>query len=300
VANGSKAGATMQRYVSYARFSPRPNAKDCDSVEVQNADILEAVKKRGDGFLIMADMYSDKDTSGRKSYLARVGLSAAIKSLKQGDILVVRNWDRLARSMFAFLEIERVVFKKRARMLSLEEGLWNGEDDSEWLRMTMLAVFAEYQRRTIAKRTKTKMRQHQANGRYMGGKRPFGYSIGIKNVKVKDGMRADRKYLMPIPGEQETVERIVELRDERKFNWAQIARTLLAEGRRCFGSKIWDQTTVQNIYNRECPRIQRAKAIAALTAATLEAQQLRLTGPVEVVHDQPDQGDANNEAENLS
>jgi DNA invertase Pin-like site-specific DNA recombinase len=242
----------MQRYISYARFSPRPNAKDCDSVEVQNADLLEAVAGRADGHLILADMFDDKDASGRSSLFNRPGLEKAIAALKPGDILIVRSWDRLARSLFVQLEVARLIDKKRAKLLSLTESWWDTGDDNLWLSNMIRAVMAEYQRRQISKTTKSKMLKHQSNGLYMGGRAVFGYKVKGEPGTDKDGKaKIVNKKLIPIPSEQETIAKIIELHDERCFTWPEIARTLAAEGRMISGKKKWHPNVVRRIYQRE-------------------------------------------------
>jgi DNA invertase Pin-like site-specific DNA recombinase len=230
------------RYLIYARFSPRRDAATCPSTDVQLADLCRWVSDTNPEAEILE--FRDDDTSG-KTY-DRTGLKAALDTLKRGDILLVRDWDRLARDLYVQLKIARIVTKKQAGLRAINGGNWRDVNDPAIeLLSNIMASYAQYQRAMISKKTSQKMRQHQANGRYMGGNPPFGM-----RVKEDGGV----KKLIPIPAEQETIQRIIELRDQRQFRWKQIACTLGNEGRKINGSRIWAANVVRRVYIRQKQR----------------------------------------------
>jgi DNA invertase Pin-like site-specific DNA recombinase len=223
------------------------------SCEIQFADIQAWIRNQHSNAEILE--FRDDDTSG-KSY-ERAGLKAALAELKRGDMLVVRDWDRLARDLYVQLKIAKLVGKRKASLRAIYGGNWRDVNDPAIeLLSNIMASYAQYQRAMISKKTSQKMRQHQANGLYMGGNPPFGM-----RVKEDGGV----KKLIPIPAEQETIQRIIELRDQRLFRWKQIACTLGNEGRKINGSRIWAANVVRRIYIRKKLKTQYTSSIAPVT-----------------------------------
>jgi site-specific DNA recombinase len=227
------------RYIAYARFSPRRDADKCPSCLVQLEDIRRWILAASPGAEIIE--FSDEDVSGKT--LSRPALQAALKAMKRGDVLIVRDWDRAARNLYAQLKLARMIDQKKAEMRAIYGGPWRDvKDPAIRLLSNMLASVAEYQRELTSLKTSKKMLRHQAEGRCMGSKPPFG-----KKIKIVDG----KKRLITVLEEQETIKRIFELRDVHQFVWTQIARTLGNEGRKISGSKIWAPNVVRRIYKRE-------------------------------------------------
>src|SRR3990170_3712474 len=96
----------MKKIILYARFSPRPNAAECDSADNQIADLLADAAKRGET-VDPADIYKDEDWASGDDW-NRPGLWAAVRAVTPGAELRVRNFDRLARdvSIMAFVRYE--------------------------------------------------------------------------------------------------------------------------------------------------------------------------------------------------
>jgi DNA invertase Pin-like site-specific DNA recombinase len=233
------------RYIIYARFSPRRDAATCPSSDVQLADLRRWVLETNPESKILE--FRDDDTSG-KTY-EREGLKAALDTLKRGDMLVVRDWDRLARDLYVQLKVARAIEKKKAQLCAIYGGNWRDvKDPAIELLSNIMASYAQYQRAMISKKTSEKMRLHQANGKYMGGNAPFGYRKKAFGTETR---------LVPIPEEQVTIKKIIEYHDDRDFRWKQIACTLGNEGRKINGSKLWFPNVVRRIYNREKKKFAR-------------------------------------------
>jgi DNA invertase Pin-like site-specific DNA recombinase len=174
----------MKRHcILYARFSPRRNADECESIEAQ----LDFCKKYcEENNINVVGEYSDKALSGGEE--DRPELWAAIAALKPGYVLVVYRLDRLARSVYLSDIIERAIKAKKASFLSIAgEGTWT-DSDEDFLIRKILQALAEYERKVIAARTKAAMLRHQANGRLMGSVPPYGWKLDPENKKriVKD------------------------------------------------------------------------------------------------------------------
>jgi len=152
----------------------------------------------------------------------RDGLWDAIENLGRGDVLVVYNLERLARSVYYSHILERDIKKQGAAFVStLGEGTWNDVDTPEdKCQRNMLRVFGEYNREASNARTSAAMRRHMRKGIKMGGKVPYGLMVDP----------ADKTKMIPNPDEQKIIERIKKLRIDEKLNFRQIARRLKAEG----------------------------------------------------------------------
>ncbi len=227
----------MTHAVLYARFSPRPNASECESIDRQLEDLVAYCDRMG---WAVRDTFDDAGVSGAE--MERDGLSASIAALKRGDVLLVRNIDRLARDNLFSEMIQREVTMRGARVVSAAgEGTLDDTAEQRFVRQIFQA-FAELQRSQISERTKKRMLIHQANGRRMSDRTPYGTR--------RDP--ADATKLILDDDEQRTIERIVELRGSEEGEtpgYRAIARHLDAEGRQCRGH-AWHHSMVKRVLER--------------------------------------------------
>jgi len=158
--------------IIYARFSPRRNSDDCESIEAQ----LDFCRKWcRENNVKIAGEYADRALSGGDE--DRPELWAAIAALGRGYVLVVYRLDRLARSVYLSDIIERAIKTKKATFLSIAgEGTWS-DSDEDFLIRKILQALAEYERKVIGARTKAAMLRHQANGRLMGSIPRYGFML---------------------------------------------------------------------------------------------------------------------------
>lgn len=189
----------MANCILYARFSPRPNSAECESVSKQLSEMREYCAKRK--FTIIAE-FSDEAMSG--SDADRPGLWDAIYSLKRDYLLLVRSWDRLARDSYLAEIIQMQVQKKGCTILSItQESTSQNNPESKLVRTILLAI-AEYQRQIIRARTRAAMLRMQKEGRRMCAAHllPYGRMIDPNNPAL----------MLDNPDEQAIINRIVEWR----------------------------------------------------------------------------------------
>ncbi len=164
--------------ILYARFSPRKNANECESIEAQ-VDFCRAWCKKNN--VKVVGEFADRALSGADE--DRPGLWAAIAALERGYVLVVYRLDRLARSVYLSDIIERTVNKRKATFLSIAgEGTWS-DSDEDFLIRKILQALAEYERKVIGARTRAAMLRHQAHGRLMGSIPPYGFKLDPDNSR---------------------------------------------------------------------------------------------------------------------
>ena len=227
-----------QRPFLVARFSPRRNAEDSESIETQ-FDLCRAYCERH-GLQIVAE-FEDRALSGNDE--DRPGLWAALESLKRGDARVAYKLDRLARDVYLSGLIHRKAAKRGATVQAVEGGS-NGDTPEQRMIRQVLQAFAEYERRVIAARTKAAMLRHQAAGGRMSALPPYGWQTDPD----------DSARLVKVPAEQAVIRRIAELRAEGK-GYREIARAFDAEKIPARGKGGWHRPTVKgNLQRLEGPR----------------------------------------------
>ncbi|MGL1889781.1 MAG: recombinase family protein [Reichenbachiella sp.] len=113
-------------------------------------------------------IYGDHGVSG--TVTERKGLNEVLEALKDGDTLVVWKIDRLGRSTIHLLLLLDELRQRGVDFIAITQGI-NTTTASGRMMFSMLAVFAEFERETIAERTKAGMQAAKKRGTHIG--RPF-------------------------------------------------------------------------------------------------------------------------------
>lgn len=221
-----------QKAVIYTRFSPRRNADESESCEIQLAFCEQHCAKLG---LDVASVVHDPDASGADEF--REKLWSAIDSLRKGWVLVVYRRDRLARNVYLSEQINRTVERKGASICAVSGDI-SGESPEIRMIRQVLASVAEYERKIISIRTSHAMRHHQAHGRKMSSNCPYGWQDG------PDGQ------MIPDPAEQ-TVVADIAARHDAGDSFAAITAWLNRERKNLARHGAWNPKTVRKICLRE-------------------------------------------------
>jgi DNA invertase Pin-like site-specific DNA recombinase len=153
----------MPLAVLYARFSPRPDAEDCDSVEKQ----LERCHAYsiGHGYTVVAK-HHDKDLSGGRAD-NRPGLQKAIAAAcDRKAVLVVSSLSRFARCTKDAIDLAERLSAAGADLAVIQENVNTRSPMGRFI-FTLFSALAQLEREQIAERTSTAMIRHQAKGRRM-------------------------------------------------------------------------------------------------------------------------------------
>jgi len=228
--------------ILYARFSPRPNAADCESCKAQLADLREYAATHG--YEVIGE-FSDDALSGGDGWEDRPGMLAASAACKKGMKFIVRNYDRLFRDVDKATVFRATLEAKGVEVLSAspQEEAANGNSLHAKLIRFVILWKAELDREITRARTRAKMRRHQANGRRMSRRPPYG--------KMDDP--ADPKRLIDCPVEQHVIRTVRCLRDSG-MGLRQIARELEKRGITRRGKAKWTHGLVKAILEREAVR----------------------------------------------
>eukprot|EP00919_Chromeraceae_sp_WS-2016_P077581 GHVR01183594.1.p1 GENE.GHVR01183594.1~~GHVR01183594.1.p1 ORF type:complete len:253 (-),score=17.80 GHVR01183594.1:195-953(-) len=239
----------MNNSILYLRHSPQRDQSD--SCDKQLADLTTICKTLG---LTVGQSFRDEDRSGAD--FDRPGLIAALKALKAGATLVVRNLDRIGRDTGFSVYVEGVIRQAGAKLYSHENGGFIDLYDHNALLIRLVNYWqAEKQRIEYAQRTSRRMRQHQNNGRMMSGKPPYGSREGptetYTKLDKKTGKESqeDRRTLIKDAVEYKTVTRIITCRDNG-YGYRSIAREFTNNDIPTRSGKPWSAKVVRTICQR--------------------------------------------------
>lgn len=156
----------MKNYIlGYARVS----------TEAQNLDRqLDALKEYGADII-----YNEKMTGTRKDCPE---LAKLIDRMTEGDTVVIESLSRLGRSTKDLIELTELFQKKGVHLVSLKENIDTGTPAGKLL-FTLMSAIAQFERDTIADRTREGLRAARARGR-MGGRPKTDTDIIKKAVKL--------------------------------------------------------------------------------------------------------------------
>jgi DNA invertase Pin-like site-specific DNA recombinase len=222
--------------VLYARFSPRPNASECESCERQIEDLRIYCKGAG---LEIAGEFSDHALSGGDGWEERPGMLDAVAVAKRGTVFLVRAYDRLFRDTDKALAFRAMLEAKGVQVCSITEEGANGDSMNAKLIRFIFLWLAEYQREIIRARTKARMLQHQAGGRRMSKETPW-------------GTRVDPSDPARLVADEEEIG-IAHLIVERKAageSLRGIGRWLQEQGYKRRGKETWPHAIITRIVNR--------------------------------------------------
>lgn len=225
-----------QRMVGYLRVSTEEQAQHGVGLDAQELELRRAAEFYG---WQLDELVRDEGLSG--STLERPGLQRALAMVAAGEVdgLVVAKLDRLTRSVVDFGDLLEWFEDARAAFVALDVKVDTSTPGGRMVAQ-VLVVVAEWERRTIAARTKAGLDALRAQGKPTG--RP---SV------------ADRP---------ELAARIRRMRDDEDMSLRAIAEQLTAEGiPTARGAAQWRASSVQAAagYVRRRPRRKRA-ALPAL------------------------------------
>ncbi|HZO95946.1 MAG TPA: recombinase family protein [Gaiellaceae bacterium] len=133
---------------------------------------LEAFCKAQEGWRVVA--HEQDQATGTK--LDRPGLQAALELARSGaiDLLLVYRVDRLSRKVRQLAQLAEELDTYSVVLRSATEPFDTGSPAGRMM-LQMLAVFAEFEHATIVDRISAGIERRAKEGRWFGGRPPFGY-----------------------------------------------------------------------------------------------------------------------------
>jgi len=204
--------------VGYIRVSTGEQAEAGASLPAQRTAIEAEADRRG---WDLVEVFEDAGVSG-KSMSGRKALQAALSAVETGEAsgLVVSKLDRLSRSVVDAVSLLERSQREGWTLVCCDIGVDTSTPSGEAM-ASMMATFAQLERRLIGQRTKDALAARRA-----------------------EGVRLGRPPTLP----RKVVERIVRDRDSG-MGWTAIGRRLDAEGiPTAHGGARWYAATVRSTY----------------------------------------------------
>ncbi len=187
----------------------------------------------------LREVVIDAGESGKT--LDRPGLQGILTRMQEGVIggMIVAKLDRLTRSLADWsLLIDRHFGEKRGKKLISVDNQVNTMTANGRLMLNLIVMIAQWERETIAERTREAL-QHKIKRGERCGKVRFGYRLG-----------QDGKSLVDEPSEQLVIAKMREL-DAGGLSLRKICRALEEMGIETKeGNRVWDPSTVSKILVR--------------------------------------------------
>jgi DNA invertase Pin-like site-specific DNA recombinase len=231
--------------VAYLRVSTDEQTTSGAGLDAQLHAIREHCQKHG---LELVATFVDEGVSGAAPLDKRTGLLDAVNALERGAVLVVSRRDRLSRDPVSAAVVERMVAKRRGRIVSTAGEGTDGDDPTSVLLRRIVDAFAEHERLVIAARTRAALKAKARKGERVGPL-PFGYvaDLPAKHLRPDDETAAK---LVPVEEELAVVQRIVAAHVAGQ-SMRSIAVQLTADGVPTkTGRAAWSHSTVQRILER--------------------------------------------------
>ncbi len=131
------------------------------STEDQNLDLqLRALQKAG-----CNEIFADHGESGRA--FDRPALRKALRSARQGDVIVVWRLDRLGRSLLKLVELVDALGKRGVEFRSMNENIDTSSPGGRLI-FHIMAALAEFERNLISERTRAGLEAARARGSKLG------------------------------------------------------------------------------------------------------------------------------------
>lgn len=135
----------------------------------------------------MDETFFDAGVAGDAKISKRVALVEALDALDKGSTLYIYSFSRIARDSLTQLWIEKEIKEKGAELVSVKEEGSCGDSPEKKMMRVILSAVNSYEKEVIKMRVSSARKTMRKNGRFMGGRRPFGYSINGKHLEELAG-----------------------------------------------------------------------------------------------------------------
>lgn len=208
---------TPSRVYGYVRVSTAQQVDEGQSLDVQQRTIQGYCQMHG---LTLDKTFIERGVSGSKPLGDRPQGKALLAALKPGDTAIVTALDRAFRS--ALDSLQTLEQMQKARIALHVVGLGgdvssNGSNITSRLVFGILSHVAQFEKERLAERVAEVKADQRKQGRYLGGRKPFGYRVG------------DDGELVPIPEQQAAIKQMRKLH-KQGHSLRAIASAVTAEG----------------------------------------------------------------------
>jgi DNA invertase Pin-like site-specific DNA recombinase len=183
--------------------------------------------------LTVAAVYTDTISGGTSN---RPGFQQMLIDAKQKSfsVVVVAKLDRLARDLYLQIGTIEDLREHGVEVVSVSEPLGAGDEASNTLIRNIFGSFGQYEKDKIKGRLRGGALAKAREGKYAGGRPPYGFSTSAKKTLVPDAAKVD------------VVRKVFSLH-ARRYSLSKIANELNAQGWVTTTGKPWRKQAVDRI-----------------------------------------------------
>ncbi len=180
-------GASTLRVAIYTRKSTEEGLEgEFNSLDAQR-QAVEAyiVSQRGEGWVALPERYDDGGFTGANT--DRPAFRRLLRDVREGKAqsVAVYKIDRLSRSLSDFAKIMDLFERHGVTFVSVTQQ-FNTTSSMGQLMLNILMSFAQFERETIAERTRDKMAATRRRGLWTGGQPVLGYDVRDKRMVLNE------------------------------------------------------------------------------------------------------------------
>jgi DNA invertase Pin-like site-specific DNA recombinase len=171
----------------YVRVSTLTQVKEGDSLEAQKRQVVSYASSKG-YTLDDLNVFIEKGVSGGLGFEDRPEGSRLHLMLQEGDILIFPKLDRAFRNTRNALNILHELKGRKVSVHFIDLGGDVTGNGIGAIVFTILSAFATFEKERIATRIREVKQMKKSEGKFVGGRRPYGYEVieGFKQPKTED------------------------------------------------------------------------------------------------------------------
>lgn len=219
---------------------------------IQRQIVIEDIRQHSDWIIDSKEYFEGSNSGYKNSITERDVLQEALKDAENGeyDILAAYKDDRLGRRMF---EVPVYIMSLKSfgvDVYTVKDKMLTPQNSNDVMELMMLALrygMAQKSSSDTGLRVKDTAQKLVQQGKFMGGKAPYGYKLEYSGEYSKH-QRA-LKHPVIVPEQAEVVKYIYDLSFHKEFGSGKIASTLNADDRyRILApNDVWKSGTITSI-----------------------------------------------------
>ena len=201
----------------YGRCSADENFEKGSSIETQlsKATAYGVIKN------LTIDKEITESISGTVKFANRPMGLEVMNDLKRGDHIICSALDRFSRNTLDLLQVIEKFKRLKVSLHFTEFGEVTGSDAMGSVFVKLLSVFAEFYSKQCSEKQKATKDRLKSQGKFFGGKKPFGYDVDQNN------------YLVPCEKEQQVI-RDMQLMRKQGTSYQKVADQITKTTRKKF------------------------------------------------------------------
>lgn len=165
----------------------------------QHEDCVELIRRRG---WQLVGEYSDNDRSAAANKKPRPGFESMLRAIERGELDVIVGWnlDRILRNRRDQLRLMELCEPRRTVIACCRGPELDMSTPAGRMMADMLATIARHEIEQKGDRSRRAQQQAAAQGRRVGGRRPFGYEDDGLTLRPAEAAAIERAYQAVIEG----------------------------------------------------------------------------------------------------